>query len=225
MKIAIVTAVWGRPRLTELVLDYYRRIAVPGLTLKRYGAVTGSPPPVDGWEYVDVPNEPLGAKWNAACEFAYDADPDGYLIVGSDDLIEPSYFEFLAQGDYDWVEPRTLFMYDIPTRRCVELYRAAPGAGRYFSRAHMERFGGRPFLDERTVNLDADPKRFINELPDHRRLAVRSYCILDLKGPNNMHSFDKIAGVASRRAWNPGDVFSRFRGMVTEEQVLATEGQ
>ena len=41
----------------------------------------------NGWNYIEFPNSPLGAKHNAAMEWFRDKDIDFLIHTGSDDLM------------------------------------------------------------------------------------------------------------------------------------------
>ena len=45
-------------------------------------------------EYVEISNYPLTLKFDAAIQLAKTWDPDGLVIIGSDDIISKSIFGF-----------------------------------------------------------------------------------------------------------------------------------
>lgn len=94
MKVTLITAVWQRQALTEVfwrwtahLRDWWGDIADVALV------AVGSDDPIHerlaaqaGAIYGDVPNTPLGRKWNAALKLARQTKPDAVLVMGSDDV-------------------------------------------------------------------------------------------------------------------------------------------
>jgi len=103
MRIALVTAVWQRPALTEYVLKHYGWLkaklhaeASRELSLICVGSredESWNPGAFQDWQYVVAPNEPLSKKWQAGLARARELEPDFVCIVGSDDLFTADYFE------------------------------------------------------------------------------------------------------------------------------------
>lgn len=104
--VGVVTAMWKRHELTEIIFcnlamlrDALRdvidlRLAVAGSE----GAESKALAEKYGFAYAEVPNEPLGAKWNAALRLLQGIDIEGVCIVGSDDLLNAAYFHMVAES-------------------------------------------------------------------------------------------------------------------------------
>ena len=98
-RLAIVTAVWRRPYLSQLLLRWYEELkgrlsdslAVHLLAVGSEGEVTRQMAMAHGWDYVEAPNYPLTNKWNAASSACQNKNPDAVMIVGSDDFVSDSY--------------------------------------------------------------------------------------------------------------------------------------
>jgi len=102
MKIAIITAIWQRPEITEYVLAYYKNIIEcfkGDINIKMFiaGSESGKSKNLSekyGAEYVEIPNTPLAAKLNASLLLSKQWKPDGVLCIGSDDLVSYNSFNF-----------------------------------------------------------------------------------------------------------------------------------
>lgn len=99
MKIAIVTGVWQRPEIFEFFAEGVKRLvqAYPEIEFQTF--VAGSEGQTSeqmvrnhGFNYVEVPNEPLSKKMNASVLEAKKWQPDYVLCLGSDDIVSPAAF-------------------------------------------------------------------------------------------------------------------------------------
>lgn len=103
--IALLTCMWKRRALTRFVFDWYEHLAdsmgdVVRMTLHvagSEGAVSRELAEGRGFHYVEVPNHPLGAKWNAGLASIRPHMPDAVLFIGSDDLLNRTVIEAYAQ--------------------------------------------------------------------------------------------------------------------------------
>ncbi|WP_413166730.1 tetratricopeptide repeat protein [Capilliphycus salinus ALCB114379] len=101
-KIVIYTCVWRRPELTRIVLSYYShlkkelsgKIQLELLAVGSEGNVSRKLCEDCGFDYIEYANKPLSAKWEHGINRCADYDPDGVIIVGSDDLISQNLIEF-----------------------------------------------------------------------------------------------------------------------------------
>lgn len=109
-RLVLLTCVWQRPALTEIVLDYYQRLQTRlAAHLELILVAVGSEGPVSrqrctrfGFHYHEHPNQPLSAKWEQGLRHCRQHQADGVVIVGSDDLLSEAllrgYGALLAQG-------------------------------------------------------------------------------------------------------------------------------
>jgi len=104
MKIAIITAMWQRPELTDFVLSYYNDLR---LSLKKTveiglfvagseGNISKNIAEKNGWNYVECPNFPVNQKFNCALRLARNFKPDAVIVVGSDDLLNANILKYYA---------------------------------------------------------------------------------------------------------------------------------
>jgi tetratricopeptide (TPR) repeat protein len=103
--IVILTCVWKRPQLTEIVLSYYATLQqeLKGFINLELLAVGSEEKESEklcqacGFDYVEYRNQPLSDKWEYGLNRCKDYDPNAVIIVGSDDLISRSLIEFYDQ--------------------------------------------------------------------------------------------------------------------------------
>jgi hypothetical protein len=108
--LALLTCVWQRPALTEIVLDYYQdlqarladQIDLVMVAVGSEGVASRRLCEARGFHYHEFPNQPLSAKWDHGLKCCRKYQPDGVVIVGSDDLLSDalfrSYADLLDQG-------------------------------------------------------------------------------------------------------------------------------
>ncbi|VXD14067.1 hypothetical protein PL8927_270242 [Planktothrix serta PCC 8927] len=101
-KIIIYTCVWGRPELTRIVLSYYAhlkkelsgKIHLELLAVGSEGDASRKLCEECGFDYLEYPNQPLSSKWEYGLNQCANYDPDGVIIVGSDDIVSQNLIEF-----------------------------------------------------------------------------------------------------------------------------------
>lgn len=97
MKIALVIPVWKRHDLEKIVIDRFTEQS------KEYGfeiIIAGSEGGLSkklakGCHYIEVVNHPLSNKLNALLDKAKDLNVDGVVVMGSDDLVSNSYWDYV----------------------------------------------------------------------------------------------------------------------------------
>lgn len=202
MRIGILTAIWGRPRLTEAMLDYYARLEVPGIDFVRMSVVSpGDPDPCKlnpAWRYAGADNMPLTDKWNAGAKLVADLDVDCVVITGSDDFLNAAYFEHvrdLILEGADYIKLGGLHFYDF--HRLIYVKDCFAGLGRCLSRRLMDMVEWEPYavghpkgidgrMDERCFPLVRDTTARIRDSRSKGIFAV------DVKNGTNIHSFEAI---------------------------------
>lgn len=197
-RLGVLTATWGRPTLTEHVMRHFAALTVPGIEIVPLAVWSGedpSPTPkVEGWRYVEVPNRPLGRKWNYGVRALMNLDVDAVMIVGSDDLVSWSYFEIVRDQlklGADIISIRDLFIYHPPEDFVLYCESMIPGAGRVVTRKTIETVKGKLWDDDAQIYLDASIMTRLRQtdLRRHnaRDMRGRGFAILDVKmreGPN-----------------------------------------
>lgn len=186
-KLAIVTALWKRPSITNDVLthlDWLRRELVSeGVELTVYAAASRRGEPrashalvkSGALERIDIENKPLSRKWQAAGRAAFESRPDAVMIVGSDDLISLGYIRAavdLVQSGFDYINAMGLFYMDTEETSAtygVMLKTRAHriGAGRTISARLLDKIDGQIWYPEsKPVHID---KLLDTQMENHLR--------------------------------------------------------
>lgn len=152
-----------------------------------------------GWDYVEAPNEPLGAKHNAGMELFKRRDVAGVITIGSDDLFNDAYMRILAthaQMGVDAFRMRGIHFYDTTTGRLIYAPTFISGAGRYFSAKTLATRSWRPWPDNRKTKLDGTLDK-LERLGRTRWVhGDRDFAMIDIKTSTNMWSFEKSIDLA-----------------------------
>lgn len=208
MKLGIYTAIWGRPRLTKLVLDYYNRIDTVYTMSVVYSKEDPDPthlPSVDWSDDMDLwsvvhPNSPLSDKWLRGMQECRDSGMDAVLIVGSDDLITPKYVEacrYLIENGADYVYLPGCYFYNALDGRMIWGQAERLGLGRCLSRRLLERLDWEPWPEGLPYGLDGAMWERVQALDDVSIVCLdearkMGYVGLDIKTGSNLWDFDHI---------------------------------
>jgi len=158
MRLTLVTAVWQRHALTEVFWRWTAHLRTWWSDLDLTLVAVGSEDPVHerlataaGAIYGDVPNTPLGRKWNLALKLARQTRPDAVLIMGSDDVfceaVARAYRPYFTREPYvglrdfyylQTVDGRTGYF---PGYRKLERTQEPTGSGRLIPAAYLQRLG------------------------------------------------------------------------------------
>lgn len=213
IKIAIVTAIWKRPEVFKLFCKgirqfwskrYHDKVVVDVFIAGSEGDISrrlvqGELPVAN---YVEIKNDPLARKMNAALQLA--RGYDFALCVGSDDVIHPDLFDryiAAAERGIDFVGVLDFYFWDTKTRKAAywggyrEKYRQGMtcGAGRMFSARLLDQWNWKIWNDEHSRILDnsSDEKlRGINHSSEIFSLRETGLFGLDIKSPENMTPFE-----------------------------------
>lgn len=215
LRLGYATAIWGREWLTRTIfksLEYLRGFLAPEIEL--VVAVAGSEGETSenmakefDFKYAEIPNEPLGAKWNAALALLADEEVSGVCIMGSDDLANAEYFwqiaKYIKAGE-QLLGLSGLYFFDHPTSRLLYWQGYPPpredegaGAGRYIGRKILEKLEWTLWPPMLPAGLDRAMRErlrkmgfnFSHLLRCHKNDAV----IVDIKGHGGMNGFEHIA--------------------------------
>lgn len=71
-----------------------------------------------GFDYIEVPNSPIGRKANARLKACKKHNPDAVLLLGSDDLISNDTFAFYLDNirHYSEIAPLDIYYYDTESK-------------------------------------------------------------------------------------------------------------
>lgn len=178
-RIGVVSAMWQRLELTDMVFGHIAEIRKSiALVMELLPVVAGSEgekswavAEKNGFGYIEVENQPLGAKWNAALSLLRNQDVDGVVILGSDDLLNEQFFHVLKRildegcllAGLD-----TFFVLEGRSGRLMEWLGYLPpregesiGAGRFLHRELLERLNWHLWEDGLSAGLDASMWRLL----------------------------------------------------------------
>jgi hypothetical protein len=172
---------------------------------------------------IGIPNDPLGAKLNAAIEFSLNHMNhfDYYMALGSDDLLSTDYLDkinpYISKG-VRFFGPDKLLFVDQETK-AAKYHQTSYmfGAGRLVHRSLLE--GRNYWYKELNKGLDNSLTENIYECngltPDTMAQAIASTTplVCDIKSAsNNIHSFHSVEGEAVE--------LSRFASLFPELERL-----
>jgi hypothetical protein len=164
-----------------------------------------------GWIYVEAKNQPLGAKWNVGMARVRKLNPDGVVIVGSDDWLNANVFihhiraledGMLMAGLIDiyflyWKTMKTLHFGGYTHDRLGETL----GLGRCLSREALQAVKWRPWWPRLNRGLDLSMTKSLRKaLPGlkertrNTRLSDIDACAIDVKTPVGICKFHSYVG-------------------------------
>lgn len=203
-RLGVVTALWRRPAIAEVVLRHYARLSVPQTALSLVAARSPGPPSlggdpepaadVPGWEYTEAPNLPLSDKWNTAVR-ALRGRVDGVMIVGSDDLCDADYVfravRAIRTGTGLVYSSGCVFV-DTATGRAIRNHPPRLGAGRVISARLLDTADWAPWPPGISIRLDAGMDERLREARAvmRREVRVAKGLVVDLKSGVNLWPFD-----------------------------------
>lgn len=185
---AIIVAIYDRPELTKIVLDYYREKS------KKYGfevIVVGSEGEksrrlAKGFHYVEVPNSPLSYKNNYMVWKAKELNVDGVILIGSDDLLSDNLLKFYMKqpNKRTFLGMPSAYFYSIDKDELIRYHSSSQsiGAGRYFSRYVLEKVGWKLWQKPLDSKLDTDSLDYLSQCGIKESLfTVKDSMVLDIK--------------------------------------------
>ena len=180
--LVFIIAIYKRPKLTNIVLNYYKRLQ------KKYPfkiVVAGSEgKPVKGVDYIEVPNFPLTNKNNLMMQRAKEHNPDAVVLLGSDDFICENvikyYYELIKRketsvmGFYDLyfysTEHDVLSHYDCGNK--------SYGAGRWFPKSALNKINWTGWTGEYDRGLDSNNLRVL----ENKGIVHKTIELADIDG-------------------------------------------
>lgn len=251
LRIGLLTALWRRPELSRFVLQYYNTIrkAHGDIDLRLYavgseGQASRQVAESSGFSYVEVPNKPLGAKWNAGLSAMRGDDPDAVVIVGSDDILDTRYFdrlvELLEEGCH-FAGLQDMYVLDLATLRCAYWPGYGPASGRAREPIGLGRFVHREILDAVNWRLWDENAPNMLDRSMYARLAPLlgsgsqsklfncrrdNMLAIDIKSDANMWSMDQLlASFSNIEYYAPVKLLRRFLSISEIRSLLTLSGE
>ena len=195
MDLSIVTVMHGRHDLTRLWAEY-----TVGLGLPVFAAFTAGDDTLRsicdqfGIVHIAAPNEPLGAKHNAALDLC---GADRVMLVPSDDFIAPAWVDKVRDTQAPYLYPDSCGLLDVKTSRACVLRHHGPGvrkfgAGRVISREVIDRVGTL-WSDDKGRGLDTDSHgRIVGAGFQLQEAGIGGVAVVDIKTGDNLWPFDRF---------------------------------
>jgi len=213
MRVVVITAVWRRHQIMRAFWAFCGHLREWWGEHEVLAAVAGSQDPEHeamarewGALYVDVPNNPLGRKFNAALQAARTLEPDIVLLMGSDDVfsreVAEAYRPHFTRDAY--VGLRDLYFYQTETGAMGYWpgYPAGPrwgepaGCGRLIGRRWLEAVTWHPWDDAQQNCLDYVSNRAFAAAgaPHFALLGLEQTggCAVDCKSAVNLWGIERI---------------------------------
>jgi hypothetical protein len=209
MKIALVTCVWKRPNVLHLFCENTKHLIsqiedfdVQVFAVGSEGWISKRTVKDFGFNYMEYHNLPLHNKWNKAVEFASNWNPDYYLLMGSDDIMDlqmfNNYVPHMEQG-VDFIGSMDWYFYEMNKRQAIhwkgyqEHWRMGQtcGAGRMISKRLMKMLNFQPWKHKKHHGgMDAAMQRNLAPLKYTERVITCGGGIgVDLKTSDNITKF------------------------------------
>jgi len=221
--IGVLTCLWQRHNLTDVVLRWYQRLReelsselqLELVAVGSEGETSRNLAESNGFAYLERPNSPLGAKWNAGLGAMREFVPDAVVIVGSDDVVSGNLFQQYAAAlsrGVKYIGIVDMYFLDLP-RRTLCFWPGYPpgvrfeetlGLGRCLSAGLIEANHWQLWDNWLEKGLDGSMtrrlSRFVNCDPKRWR-SLRLHCrgqgvgAVGIKSGTNLWSFHTVVGV------------------------------
>lgn len=213
MKVVLITCVWQRPVITAAFWRFVSHLRNWWLPHELHVVVAGSDEPDQekmardaGAEYLNVPNQPLGRKFNATLTAARHRKPDAVLVMGSDDVFcettARAYLPFLADARY--VGLKDFYFYHtvngnfgywggyVTRRRKGE----PAGGGRVLPAEYLDKLEWQLWANDKHHGMDHSAFQRLRDLEiDYPPLITCrdiGGCAVSLKGPVNLWTMEQV---------------------------------
>jgi hypothetical protein len=188
---------WQRPALTALMLDSLaaqrERLAD---RIELHIAVAGSEGSASrriaehrDAAYVEIPNKPLGAKWQSALRRARGFEPDGVIVLGSDNIVNDAFLRCWAamlELGYEYIGLLDAYQFNPGHGTLVHWTGYGPprnpaipnregeviGSSRCLSGALLDRMGWKIWAEQASRGLDFSTTQRLKDFP-HREIKLR----------------------------------------------------
>ena len=155
-KLLLITLTYNRFELTDFVFSYYKDlqkklinydIKLDLLACGSNGEISKNMTDKYGFKYVETPNQPLALKHNKLSETSKKYDNDGYIIIGSDDILSKELFLDYKESLDNGIEFRGFSDIYFLTKNNVnywggyvgERFGEPVGCGKMYSKSLMEK--------------------------------------------------------------------------------------
>lgn len=213
MRIAICTPMWGRAAVAQIFWAGVARLRATWGKHEVLAYTAGDQPELrqlaeaNDAVWLEHENQPLGRKWSAIAQQAWQDGAEATVILGSDDLLDPElaeeYGKLFDSGQPErYAGVQGCAMIHPASRRALFIRGHAArgrigeviGAGRIYGREALDKVRGRPWPDFAKTGLDfRQTMRFRKVGIHYPDAVVTDGMVLDIKTGENIWSYDHIA--------------------------------
>lgn len=208
MKVAFVTGVWKRPDVFKMFARGIHQLRqIEGLEIFTIvagseGEVSRTMVQMEGFKYIEMPNQPLAIKMNATLIEAKKYNVDYVMCLGSDDVIGvglmKEYLKHMNNG-IDFIGVLDFYFYDLVSKRSIYWsgytgHRKGHtcGAGRCVSKSFLDKMHWNMWEIKDNGMLDSSLQRKLKEI-QHTSIIFKCKDTgtygLDIKSKTNMTPF------------------------------------
>ena len=209
LKVAIVSAVWGRKEVFEMFAKGINHL-IENMDIEFHVIIAGSEwdeskkmVQKHGYTYIEIPNEPLATKHNSTTYACRNLGVDYILCLGSDDIISLELmkeYEIHMRNGVDFIGVTDFYFYDTVSKKSSywggyrEKFRLnhTCGAGRVISNRLMKHWDFMPWENKHSKVLDNSMEQKLSEISHTKKifsLKEKGLFGLDIKSSTNMTPF------------------------------------
>ena len=198
LTLVMLTCVWKRPKLTKIVMSYYSKLKeeirdTVNLEFVAVGSEGDKSRTIcedAGFHYFEYENQPMSEKWQHGLEMTKQYNPDGVIIMGSDDIITKEIIDFYVEKinlGYLLIGIKDFYIYESSIKKLVHWrgYGELNDAHRMDETIGLGRCLTRPLLDK--IKFDVwgglDLKRNLDGAMTNRLKEVGIFPVPEEKCP------------------------------------------
>jgi ABC-type polysaccharide/polyol phosphate transport system ATPase subunit len=184
LTLVMLTCVWKRPKLTKIIMSYYSKLK------EEIGDKSRTICEDEGFHYFEYENQPMSEKWQHGLEMTKKYNPDGVIIMGSDDIITKEIIDFYVEKinlGYLLIGIKDFYIYESSIKKLVHWrgYGELNDAHRMDETIGLGRCLTRPLLDK--IKFDVwgglDLKRNLDGAMTNRLKEVGIFPVPEEKCP------------------------------------------
>jgi hypothetical protein len=194
----IAFCTWKRHELTDIVVKHYVSMGCKVVIADSEGREFEG-----ALKVIQTPNHPLTDKFNALFKACEEFNPDGVVLIGSDDLLSAEviqwYKDNCKRGNRNLVGFKEIYFYSTKTKDAAYFeYKKelTLGGGRFYSNWVLKKCGFEPWNSTRqTSGLDANSKAKLTSLGIGEKVEKHNGVFLGVKSGENITNEAIINGL------------------------------
>lgn len=206
MRIGLLTTLWKREGIENIVLRHYSNLEIPGVELVRLavgseGADSLLRAAQNDWHYIAARNRPLSNKHNKGMEWFRDQGVSAVIVIGSDDLMTADTIRYMIdryRGDADVVVMEDLYYLSSDADRLFYDVRAHPGAGTIYGSKVLDKLNWQLWPADEERRLDGKAMNRVHRIAYGHPVRYVENCrnkglmLCSLKSDTNMWSISDL---------------------------------